>query len=220
MVELWEVLEENFPDFASGYWLTVRTVAISFVIALVVGTVVANLRVAPLRGLRFVGTVYVEFFRGVPLLILLTMAFAGLRRAGVPITATVAGPATLGLYTAAYVAEILRSGFFAVGKGQREASLSLGLDRLQTMRYVVLPQAFRTVIPPLASLTVAMIKNSAIIGGSILATEDLLKVADNKVGLAGDPTPLFFWAAVGYLTLTIGATVAARKLETRYAVRR
>jgi len=220
VVELWEAIADNFPELASGYWLTVRTVTISFVIALVIGTAVALLRIAPTRVLRAIGTVYVEVFRGLPLLVLLIMAFSGLRRAGVPITATVAGPATLGLYTAAYVAEILRSGFFAVGKGQREASLSLGLDGGQTMRHVVLPQAFRTVIPPLASLTVAMIKNSAIIGGSLLATQDLLKEARIEVGASGNATPLFFWAAVGYLTLTVGATVIARRLETRYAVRR
>ena len=220
MAELWDVLSEHFSEFSSGFWVTVRLVAISFVIAMVVGTLVAALRVAPLKPLNWIGGVFVEVFRNTPLLVLLFISFAGLRRAGVPIDAWTAGTASLGLYTAAYVAEALRSGVFAVGKGQIEASLSLGLDYPRTLRYVILPQAFRTVIPHLGSLTIAMIKNSAIIGVSLLAIGDLLHQARlvNSRTFATDE--VFFWAAVGYLILTLLATLAVRRLEARYAIRR
>ena len=220
MAELWDVLSEHFPEFSSGFWVTVRLVAISFVIAMVVGTLVAALRVAPLKPLNWIGGVFVETFRNTPLLVLLFISFAGLRRAGVPIDAWTAGTASLGLYTAAYVGEELRSGVFAVGKGQIEASLSLGLDYPRTLRYVVLPQAFRTVIPHLGSLIIAMIKNSAIIGVSLLALGDLLHQARlvNSRTFATDE--VFFWAAVGYLILTGLTTVAVRRLEARYAIRR
>jgi His/Glu/Gln/Arg/opine family amino acid ABC transporter permease subunit len=220
VAELWDVLSEHFPEFSSGFWVTVRLVAISFVIAMVVGTLVAALRVAPLKPLNWIGGVFVETFRNTPLLVLLFISFAGLRRAGVPIDAWTAGTASLGLYTAAYVAEALRSGVFAVGKGQIEASLSLGLDYPRTLRYVVLPQAFRTVIPHLGSLTIAMIKNSAIIGVSLLAVGDLLHQARlvNSRTFATDE--VFFWAAVGYLILTGLTTLAVRRLEARYAIRR
>ena len=220
MAELWDVLSEHFPEFSSGFWVTVRLVAISFVIAMVVGTLVAALRVAPLKPLNWIGGEFVETFRNTPLLVLLFISFAGLRRAGVPIDAWTAGTASLGLYTAAYVAEALRSGVFAVGKGQIEASLSLGLDYPRTLRYVVLPQAFRTVIPHLGSLIIAMIKNSAIIGVSLLALGDLLHQARlvNSRTFATDE--VFFWAAVGYLILTGLTTLAVRRLEARYAIRR
>ena len=220
MAELWDVLSEHFPEFSSGFWVTVRLVAISFVIAMVVGTLVAALRVAPLKPLNWIGGVFVETFRNTPLLVLLFISFAGLRRAGVPIDAWTAGTASLGLYTAAYVAEALRSGVFAVSKGQIEASLSLGLDYPRTLRYVVLPQAFRTVIPHLGSLIIAMIKNSAIIGVSLLALGDLLHQARlvNSRTFATDE--VFFWAAVGYLILTGLTTLAVRRLEARYAIRR
>ena len=220
MSELWEVLERHLPEFSSGFWVTVRLVAISFVIAMVVGTGVAALRIAPLKPLNWIGGVFVETFRNTPLLVLLFVSFAGLRRAGVPIDAWTAGTASLGLYTAAYVAEALRSGVFAVGKGQIEASLSLGLDYPRTLRYVVLPQAFRTVIPHLGSLIIAMIKNSAIIGVSLLALGDLLHQARlvNSRTFATDE--VFFWAAVGYLILTGLTTLAVRRLEARYAIRR
>ena len=110
MAELWEVLSEHFPEFSSGFWVTIRLVAISFVIAMVVGTVVAAFRVAPVKPLNWVGGVFVETFRNTPLLVLLFISFAGLRRAGLPISPWVAGTASLGLYTSAYVAEALRSG--------------------------------------------------------------------------------------------------------------
>jgi aspartate/glutamate/glutamine transport system permease protein len=220
VAELWDVLTEHFSEFSSGFGVTVRLVAISFVVAMVVGTLVAAFRVAPLKPLNWVGGVYVELFRNTPLLVLLFISYAGLRRAGVPVDAWVAGTASLGLYTAAYVAEALRSGVFAVGKGQIDASLSLGLDYPRTLRYIVLPQAFRTVIPHLGSLIIAMIKNSAVIGVSLLALPDLLHQARLVNSRTFQTNEAFFWAAVGYLILTGLATVAVRRLETRYAIRR
>jgi putative glutamine transport system permease protein len=220
VAELWDVLTEHFSELSSGFWVTVRLVAISFVIAIAVGTLVAALRVAPLKPLNWIGGLFVEVFRNTPLLVLLFISFAGLRRAGVPIDPWVAGTASLGLYTAAYVAEALRSGVFAVGRGQIDASLSLGLDYPRTLRYIVLPQAFRTVLPHLGSLTIAMIKNSAIVGVSLLALPDLLKEARIVQSRTFETNETFFWAAVGYLILTGLATLAFRALEARYAIRR
>jgi aspartate/glutamate/glutamine transport system permease protein len=213
-------LQEHWDDYVSGFSVTIRLVAISFAVAMVVGTLVAALRVAPSVWLQRLGAVYVETFRNVPLLVLLFIAFAGVRRAGVDINAWVAGTLSLGLYTAAYVAEALRSGVFSVGKGQIEASLSLGLSYRETLRHIVLPQAFRTVISPLGSLTIAMIKNSAIIGVSLLALGDLLKQARIVSSRTFQTDEAFFWAAVGYLLLTGLATLAVRGLERRYAIRR
>jgi aspartate/glutamate/glutamine transport system permease protein len=215
-----DILTENFDAFVAGFWVTVKIVAVAFVIAMAVGTLIAAFRVAPNPVLQRVGGVYVEFFRNIPLLVLLFIAFPGLRRSGVEISAWVAGVASLGLYTAAYVAESLRSGVFSVSQGQIEASLSLGFSYPETLRRIVLPQAFRTVISPLGSLIIAMIKNSAILGGSILALDDLLKTGRIIQSRTFETVPTFVWAAAGYLILTGLATVAIRRLETRYAVRR
>src|SRR6201991_841809 len=122
------VLTDHWSEFSSGFWVTVRLVVISFGIAMVVGTLVAALRIAPNKWLQRLGGIYVEVFRNIPLLVLLFISFAGLRRGGVDIDAWVAGIGSLGLYTAAYVAEVLRSGVFSVGKGQIDASLSLGFS--------------------------------------------------------------------------------------------
>jgi His/Glu/Gln/Arg/opine family amino acid ABC transporter permease subunit len=218
--ELWGVLEEHLPEFSSGLWVTIRLVAISFVIAMVVGTLVAALRIAPVKWLNRVGGVYVEIFRNVPLLVLLIIAFSGFPRAGVPVSQWVAGIACLGLYTAAYIAEALRSGVFAVGKGQVDAALSLGLTYPRTMRKIILPQAFRTVIPALGSLIIAMIKNSAIVGASLVALPDLLKQTRDIASDTFQFDEVFFWGAVGYLLLTVAATVGFRYLEDRFAIRR
>ncbi len=215
-----DVLTENFDAFVSGLWVTTRIVLASFLIALVLGTVVAALRVAPSRVLQRLGALYVEIFRNLPLLVLLFISFAGLRRAGVGIGPWTAGIVSLGVYTSAYVAESLRSGVFAVSRGQREAGLSLGFTQAQTLRHIVLPQAFRTVIPPLGSITIAMIKNSAIIGASLLALPDLLKQARIVNSNTFQTTESFFWAAVGYMLLTVTVTVLFRNLESRYAVKR
>jgi len=220
MSDLWEVLVRHFPEFRSGFWVTVQLVAVSFAIAMVVGSVVGALRIAPVRWIRLIGGFYVEFFRNIPLLVLLSIAYLGLRRAGIPIGPWVAGTASLGLYTAAYVAETIRSGVFAVGKGQIEAGLSLGLSYRRVLSQIVIPQAVRSVIPPLGSLVIAMIKNSAIIGAVFALADDLLKEARLVNSATFQTNEVFFWAAVGYLLLTVTATFAVRSLERRLVVRR
>jgi His/Glu/Gln/Arg/opine family amino acid ABC transporter permease subunit len=215
-----DVLTDNFDRFVAGLWVTVRLVGVSLLVAFVLGTLVAALRVAPSRALRALGGVYVEVFRNIPLLVLLFIAFAGVRRGGVDVSAWTAGIVSLGVYTSAYVSEALRSGVTAVSAGQMDAGLSLGFDQREVLRRIVLPQAFRTVIPPLGSITIAMIKNSAIVGASLLALPDLLKEARIVNSNTFQTTETFFWAAVGYLLLTVTATIVFRALEARYAIRR
>jgi len=215
-----DVLTDNLDAFSSGLWVTTRLVAGSFVVALVLGTLVAALRVAPSPWLNRLGTVYVEVFRNVPLLVLLFIAFPGVLRGGIEITPWTAGILALGVYTSAYITEALRSGVAAVSRGQREAGLSLGFSQGEVLRRIVLPQAFRTVIGPLGSITIAMIKNSAIVGASIVALPDILKEARIVNSNTFQTAEAFFWAAVGYLLLTITVTVVIRNLETRYAIRR
>jgi glutamate transport system permease protein len=220
MGDLLQVFTDNSDEFLAGFWVTIRIVVFAFAIAMGVGTLVAALRISPSKWLQRLGGVYVETFRNVPLLVLFVISFAGLRRAGVDIGPWTAGIASLGLYTAAYVAEALRSGVFSVSKGQIEAALSLGYTYAQTLRRVIFPQAFRTVVSPLGSLIIAMIKNSAIVGVSLIALNDLLKTS-RTIGSRGFQTDeAFFWGALGYLTLTVAATFAVRALEKRYAIHR
>jgi len=215
------IIVNNYDSYLSGLWMTVRLVGISFVIAMLVGTLVASLRIAPARPLNWIGMFYVESFRNVPLLVLAIIFSAGVSRAtGVNIGRLSSASVALGLYTAAYIAESIRSGVSAVSKGQIEASLSLGFTYRQTMRQVILPQAFRTVIPPIGNLIIAMIKNSAIVAGSLIALTDILKVARVVNSRTFATNESFFWAGVGYLLLTIPATIIVRRLEKRFAIKR
>jgi His/Glu/Gln/Arg/opine family amino acid ABC transporter permease subunit len=214
------IIVNNYDSYLSGLWMTVRLVGISFVIAMLVGTLVASLRIAPARPLNWIGMLYVESFRNVPLLVLAIIFSAGLLRAGFDIGRLSSASIALGLYTAAYIAESIRSGVSAVSKGQIEASLSLGFTYRQTMRQVILPQAFRTVIPPIGNLIIAMIKNSAIVAGSLIALTDILKVARVVNSRTFATNEAFFWAGVGYLLLTIPATIIVRRLEKRFAIKR
>ena len=220
MADLFAILTRNFDSFSAGFLTTCRLVFVSFAIAMVVGTLIGGLRAAPSKALNRIGAIYVEFFRNIPLLVLIYIAYDGMARAGLRLSAFVAGTLCLGLYTAAYVAESIRSGVFAVGKGQFDAARSLGFTEGETLRKIVLPQAIRTVIPPLGNLTIAMIKNSAILGGSLLAINDLLLngrlIANNNSRYV----QTFFWAAVGYLILTGAATIAVRILEKRLVIKR
>jgi His/Glu/Gln/Arg/opine family amino acid ABC transporter permease subunit len=220
MTEFWEVLQEHFPEFTEGLWVTTRLVVGAFLIAMTLGTLVAALRIAPVKWLNWLGGIYVEVFRNVPLLVLLYIAFSGFPRAGVSMGQWAAGISCLGLYTSAYIAEALRSGVFAVGKGQIDAALSLGLSYPRTMRLIIFPQAARTVIPTLGSLVLAMIKNSAIVGGSLVALPDLLQRSKRIASDTGDFNEVFFWAVVGFLTLTLTTTVLFRYLERRFEIRR
>jgi His/Glu/Gln/Arg/opine family amino acid ABC transporter permease subunit len=214
------IITNNLDTYVSGLLVTLQLVAISFVVAMVVGTLVASLRIAPAKPLNWIGGFYVETFRNVPLLVLSIIFSAGLLRAGVSLGKMSAASAALGLYTAAYIAEAIRSGVSAVGQGQIEASLSLGFTYRDTMRRIILPQAFRTVIPPIGNLIIAMIKNSAIVAGSIIALDDILKAARVVNSATFATNEAFFWAGVGYLLLTIPATIIVRRLEKRFAIRR
>ena len=216
-----DVLTDHWSEFSSGFWVTVRLVVISFGIAMVVGTLVAALRIAPNKWLQRVGGVYVEIFRNIPLLVLLFISYAGLRRGGrghqrVGRGHGLAGPLHRGL----------RRRGAALGRllGRQGADRGVAVARAsatpETLRRIVLPQAFRTVISPLGSLTIAMIKNSAIIGVSLLALPDLLKQARIVQARTFQTDETFFWAAVGYLILTGAVTLVIRNLERRFAIRR
>lgn len=220
MSELWVILERYGPEFVSAFGVTLQIVVQSLLLAMVVGVLVATLRVSPPRLTKAIGTTYVELFRNIPLLVLVFIFFAGFRRAGIPIGRMTAATLSLGLYTAAYIAESIRSGVFAVGKGQIEAGLSLGFTYTQTLRRIVIPQAVRTVIPPIGNLIIAMVKNSAIMGASLLALDDLLKISRIANSNTFQPVASFLPGAVGYLILTITATFAVKYSERRFAVRR
>jgi putative glutamine transport system permease protein len=219
-VEILRIGSEFGAQFLRAAAVTAWLVVCSFIPALIVGVVICALRLAPTRIVRWIGVVYVEIFRNVPLLVLIFAIFLGLRYAGMPISPWMAAVASLGCYSAAYVAEVLRSGVMTLHAGQSDAADALGFRTAQSWRLILLPQAVRNVIPPLGNLLISMIKNSAVAGASILAIPELMNTARNIQAETFETTQTFIWAAFGYLLLTLSATWAVGIAERRFATYR
>lgn len=209
----------NFDAYRDGMWITVQLTVISFVLGLAIGCVLAVFRVGPVPPLRALGTTYVELLRNTPLLVLLILLFFGVNQLGFQYSPFATALIGLSLYVGAYAAEIVRSGLNAVPMGQAEAARAIGLGYSQVIASVVLPQAVRTVVAPLGSLFLAMIRNSAL--ASAISVNEIVRVGDNVVAPAiGDNFAAVIGAGVAYLFLTIPTAVGVKVLERRTAFAR
>jgi glutamate transport system permease protein len=231
------VLVDRFDVFASGFWLTLQICVLAAIGALLIGTLMAVLRISPVPPLRAVGTAYVTVFRNVPLTVVLFFTAFGLpalgsnarflavpgldvlfSRLGIDLPYFRFVVLGLSLYTGAFVCEALRSGVNAVAAGQAEAARAIGLTFIQNLRYVILPQAWKAAIVPLGSVIIAMIKNSAL-AGSFGVVGDLSQTADSLVSTEGLPLiPVFIGISIGYLIMTIPLGIALDRIERRATV--
>lgn len=210
---------DSVPSVVRGFWLNVRVFTVSGVLMLVFGLFLAVLRT--LRGavfwpVRALATAYVDLFRGLPLiLVLLVVGFGvpGLRLQGVPSSAVVLGSAALILTYSAYVAEVFRAGIESIHPSQRAAARSLGLSASQTMRYVVLPQAVRRVVPPLLNDVVSLTKDSGLI--SVLGAIDAVRSAQIITAESFNFTP-YVVAGGLFVLLTVPLTRLTDAVSRRY----
>jgi glutamate transport system permease protein len=214
-----QVLIDNLPLLLRGFRKTIELSAVAALLAIVLGVLLAAIRVSPVPTLRWVGALYVNTIRNTPLtLVYAFMAFA-VPRLDFQLGPFRAASVALGLYTAAFICEAVRSGVNAVPVGQAEAARSIGLTFTGTLRHVVLAQAIRSVIPPLGSILIALVKNSAI--AEFFAVPEATKVFDD---LARDNPQelywLFFGVALGYVILVLAISGVFRILESRLVVLR
>ena len=210
---------ENFEYFAQGYLTTIALSVGAMAVALVIGAVVASLRVWGGRVPSSLGVFYVEFFRNTPLLIQLFFFAVVLAPRNLGITAEPFVVALIGLslYTGAFATEAIRSGILAIDPGQVEAARSLGLSQLATIRLVVLPQALRTVVPPLGNVASALIRNSSV--ASAIGTRELLFMGLLVANRTFSLEPLV-GVLLGYWSLTLTLSVVLARLERRLAFAR
>lgn len=214
-----EVAWAALPDVATGMWLNIRVWLAASVLMLVGGAVLAVLRT--LQGpvfwpLRALATAYVDLFRGLPVIIVLYLVLfgiPGLRLQGTPTNQAVLGTIALTMTYSAYVCEVLRAGIESIHPSQRAAARSLGLTNGQTMRFVVLPQAVRRVVPPLLNDVVSMQKDAGLIslGGSIL---DAIRYAQIQTAETASFTP-YLVAGVLFLLLSIPLTRLTDRVSRR-----
>ncbi|WP_274563050.1 amino acid ABC transporter permease [Streptomyces spiramyceticus] len=213
------VLLDHLPEFRDGFIGTVLLTAASALLAMVLGIVMAGFRVSPVPPLRFFGAAWVTLFRNTPLTLLFLVAWFVVPAVfGSGMNPWTKALLALGFYTSAFVCEAVRSGVSTVPLGQAEAARSLGMTFFQTLRMIVLPQATRTVIPPLSSIFIALTKNSAIAGAfSVTELFGVQKLLSDK-GFA--IAPIFLWVALGYLVVTFTISGLFRLLERRLEVAR
>ncbi|MGI5438837.1 amino acid ABC transporter permease [Streptomyces shenzhenensis] len=212
------VLTDNFSTYAQGFLGTLQLTVYASVLALVLGFVMASFRVAPVAALRAVGATWVTVLRNTPLTLLFFAVLLGLPRFGLVLPFQVFAVLALGCYTSAFICEALRAGINTVPKGQGEAARSLGMTFGQTLGLVVLPQAFRSVIPPVGSTLIALAKNSAIAGA--FSVTELLGTYKTLGELGYDVVWTFVWIAVGYLVVTLAISALFNLLERTWGVAR
>lgn len=192
------------------------------VLALVLGTLVGAMRVSPVPIARAVGTVYVNWIRNTPLtLVFFFFVFAypqlGLPKIDYVPTAVIA----LGVYTATYVAEAIRAGINTVPVGQAEASRAIGLNYGQVMSLVVLPQAFRAVVPPMLSVLIALLKNTTVAAGFSVAELAAVRAAiADSAGRPGSMLEVLLWVALIFVVLVLLLSWLQRFLENKWRIAR
>ncbi|MEU9099783.1 amino acid ABC transporter permease [Streptomyces sp. NPDC048361] len=213
-----DVLTKNFSLYGKGFLGTVELTVYASVLALVLGFVMASFRVSPVGSFRALGTVWVAVLRNTPLTLLFFAVLLGLPRFGLVLPFQLFAVIALGCYTSAFICEALRSGINTVPKGQGEAARSLGMTFGQTLSGVVLPQAFRSVIPPIGSTLIALAKNSAIAGA--FSVTELLGTYKTLSELGYNIIWTFVWIAVGYLIITLFISAVFTILEKRWGVAR
>ncbi|MGW3950284.1 amino acid ABC transporter permease [Streptomyces sp. NPDC004752] len=212
------VLTDNFSTYAQGFLGTLELTVYASVLALVLGFVMASFRIAPIAALRAIGAAWVTVLRNTPLTLLFFAVLLGLPRFGLVLPFQVFAVLALGCYTSAFICEALRAGINTVPKGQGEAARSLGMTFGQTLGLVVLPQAFRSVIPPVGSTLIALAKNSAIAGA--FSVTELLGTYKTLSELGYSIVWTFVWIAVGYLIVTLAISGLFHLLERRWGVAR
>ena len=215
-----ETVFASFPTYVSGFLVTLQLTVWSGVIALALGLVVAALRVAPLRPLRLLAAVYVELFRNMPLTLIFFFEVFVLPQFGViPPLGFWTAVLCLSTYTSAFVAEAMRSGINSVGVGQAEAARAIGLTFGQTLGQIVLPQAVRTVVPPLINVLIALAKNTSVAAGFAVVE---LTATGRRLSQPNPADTVWILAgiAVFYLLLTIPMGLIAGAVERKVAFSR
>lgn len=209
-LDLWQIAIQNtlLVFFAGG------------AIALVLGIIVGAMRVSPVPVARAVGTTYVTLIRNTPLTLVFFFFVLGYPALGLPRMSLVTlGILAIGIYTATYVAEVLRAGINTVPVGQAEAARAIGLPFGQVMTLVVLPQAFRSVVPPMMSVFIALLKNTTVAAGfSISELAALRATINDAAGRPGNPMEVLLWVAVVFVAMVMVLSYIQHRLEKKWRI--
>ncbi len=196
-----------------GAKMTVQITAGALVVAMAVGLVLAAIQSSRIRIARLIANIYVEVFRGIPVLTLLFIIYFGLAYSGIKVDPLPAAIIGLGLVGSSILSEVFRSGLEALHHGQREAALAVGMTPLMAMRYVIMPQALRITLPPVGNYAVGLLKDTAIV--SAIAAPEIMFYARNLVTSTFDTTIIYALAAILYFCLSFPLTRIVGMLEKK-----
>ncbi|WP_166981635.1 amino acid ABC transporter permease [Paramicrobacterium fandaimingii] len=214
-----DVLLNNLDLFVVGFRTTLVLFAWSAVFSTILGLIVGMMRVSPVPVMRGVGTAYVNLVRNTPLTLIFFFFAFGYPKLELPeFSYTWLAIIALSLYTATYIAEVLRSGFNTVPLGQAEAARAIGLSFVPTMTQVIMPQAFRAVIPPFMSVLIALLKNTTIAAGFAVHEAGAIRAYASE---RGEPAMVvLLWVAFFFIVLVLILAYIQRRLEKRWKVAR
>jgi glutamate transport system permease protein len=213
------VLLDNWGTIGRGFLQTLELAGASTVACLIVGQLLAVMRVSPIPPLRWFASGYVTVVRNTPLTLVFVIVVHGLPEVGLRGSFFTRAVISLSVYTAAFVCEVLRSGMLTVPTGQAEAARALGMTFPQTLGQVVLPQAVRAAIPPLGNVWIAMVKNTSIAAG--FAVTELTASMQRLSNAQADQLVLVLLAVVvGYCVITVPSAWVVHRLERKVAVLR
>ncbi|WP_417223133.1 amino acid ABC transporter permease [Amphritea sp.] len=204
----------NLGPLAWGLIMTLKLSVVSLVFAMIIGLFTGLARISSNPALRYLSITYIELVRGTPLLVQIFIFYFFIGTV-LDLDRFTAGVAALAVFTGAYIAEIVRSGIQSINPGQMEAARSLGMNYVQAMIYVILPQAFKRTLPPMAGQFINLIKDSSLV--SVISITDLTKAGREVVSSTFAPFEVWFAVALLYLVLTGGLSWAIQKLEKRLA---
>ncbi|EPH95420.1 MULTISPECIES: amino acid ABC transporter permease [unclassified Enterococcus] len=203
--------------FLEGFKYTILSSLLALFFSLVIGTLMAIFQLSTNKVIKGLAKAYVEFFRNIPLLIIVMFFYVVVPIYWISFDGFQAGTIGLTIYTSAFIAETVRSGIQTVPKGQMEAGLSAGFTYSETMRYIILPQAFKIVIPPLGNQFINLIKNSSIL--AMVAGLDLMYQGDLIASETFNTFDTYIVVGLFYLILTLPLSYLMVYLEKKWAVR-
>lgn len=206
-----QLIQSYTPILIEGFQNTLMASIIALIFSTIIGTFMAMVQVSQSKVLRGLATAYVEFFRNIPLLVIVMFFYVVVPMYWFSITGFQAGVIGLTIYTSSFIADNVRAGILSIDKGQTEAGLSQGLTYWQTMWYIVLPQAIRVVIPPLGNQFINLVKNSSVL--AMVAGLDIMYYGDLIASETFITVDTYIVVALFYLLITIPLTFGVRKLE-------
>ncbi len=214
-----DLMINSLPLLIVGAGITVQITAISVGLGLVIGMFVGIARICHVKVLRALATVYIDFLRGTPLLVQIFLIYFALPMVvvGQRVDPFIAAITACGINSGAYIAEIFRAGIQAIDEGQMEAGRSLGMTWVQTMRYIIVPQAFKNIVPPLGNEFIALLKDSSLV--SVIGFEELTRRGQLIIARTYGSLEIWITVALIYLVMTLTISRFVSYMEKRLATK-